>query len=65
MHPGGQEGKPLQESFDVGVLALIRLQLEAGRHLGIAFGELRPHASEKGELTLVVIEQIVTHCRPP
>jgi hypothetical protein len=65
VHPGGQEGKPLQEPLHVGILALRGLQLEAPRHLRVAGGELRSGAPEKGQLPLVVGQEVVTHGHLP
>lgn len=49
----------------MGVLTLVRLELEAGGDLGVPLRELRSHPAEEGELALVVVEQVVTHRRLP
>ena len=65
MDARGEKREPLEQPLDVGILALVGLELEARRHLGIPPGELRAHAPEKRQLALVVVQQIVTHRRLP
>src|SRR5215210_5116675 len=65
MHPCGQKGKAFQQPLDVGVLAFVRFEPKSGGYLRIPVGEICSHPPEKGELALVVVEQIVTHWHHP
>ena len=65
VHAGGEKGEALEQALDVRILALVGLELQPRGDLGIPPGELRAHTAEERQLTLVVVQQIVTHRRLP
>ena len=48
VHPSGEKGKGFQQALHMRVFALVRLQNEAGGHLGILGGELHTHLPQEG-----------------
>ena len=68
VHARREERERLEHTLDVRVIALDRLeiQIEAFRDFGVFTSEPRAHAAQKGQLPLVVLEQlIIRHRRPP
>ena len=61
VNPGGQEGKALQQAFDVRILTAIRLQSEALRDLPVFLGKFRAHLAQKPQFPLVKADQIIRH----
>jgi len=57
----GQEGETFQHALYVGVLALIRFELEAGGDLRVTFGKLEGQFPDVSQLAFVVLEEVVTH----
>jgi hypothetical protein len=58
-----EEGDALQQPLDVRVLALARLELQAGGDLRIARAELGAEPAQVGQLALVVEQQVVPRRR--
>ena len=56
-HARREEREGLEKPFDVRVLALVRLELQAGRDLRVLVGELGPHLAKKAQLALVVLQE--------
>ena len=61
VHARGEEGEAFEQALDVRVGALVGLEQQARRDLGVALGEGGAGTAEEGELLLVVSEQLVTH----
>ena len=55
----GEKSEGLDETLDVGVGGLLRLELEARRHFGVALGEEVAHLAQVGQLLPVVAQQLV------
>ena len=65
MHAAREKRGRLDHPLDMGVLAAIRLQQEAGGDFRILLGELDSHLPKERELALVVSEELVTHSGLP
>ena len=63
-HARREEREGLEKPFDVRVLALVRLELQAGRDLRVLVGELGPHLAQEAQLALVVLQEIAAHQSP-
>ena len=62
---GGEERERLQQPFDVGIFAFVRLEVQARRDLRILLGKLRAHPAQEAELAFVVQQQFVAHVNRP
>src|SRR6266498_5325811 len=60
-NPTRKKSKGFDETLNVRVFTLIRLQLQSCRNLRILLGKLRTHLAEEDQLTLIISEQVVTH----
>ncbi len=63
-HARREEGEGLEEALDVRVLALVRLELQAGRDLRVLVRELGPHLAKEAQLALVVLQEVAAHHSP-
>src|SRR6185437_15609555 len=65
VRPCRQQRERFDEPFDMRVLALGRLELQPAGDLRIGPRELGAHLPQKGQLALIVVQQIITHRRLP
>ena len=61
----GQQRHRFDEALHVRILAAVRLEQQARRHLGVLFGEFRALLAQERQLPFVIRQQFIAHDRPP
>ena len=64
MDPRREEGKALQQPFDVRILRVVAADRQPGRNLRVAGGKFRRQITDDRQLAFVVREHVVAHAAP-
>src|SRR5262249_12629682 len=61
MDTPGEKGERLDQALNVGILAPVCFKQQATGDLGVFDGKLCPDLPQKGELTLIIGEEVIRH----